>query len=176
MQLYLLTNKDTHARAVVVAPSAAFAQRMRPDDKARFDCVLGKWMRFDHAVQAMREAPPLPCWPTDLTRIHVEELGRLAHRELDGVEQVLAFDASARLRHAGEGPDASWGELFDTLHAADPPLRSLGGKRASTADAAQVEHARWAVALAEKGEYGGREDHLADYRAIVAAAGESSNT
>lgn len=52
----------------------------------------------------------------------------------------------------------------------DPRLKILGGARASTANATQVEHATWAVRLAGRGEFGGSHSDLKEYRAIVEAA------
>lgn len=49
-------------------------------------------------------------------------------------------------------------------------LRSLGGRPASEANQHQVSHARWALQLADRGEFKGNPRHLEDYRAIVTAA------
>lgn len=107
MQLFLLTNKDTHARAVVVAESSEHARHMRPDGIAVWEKLSKRWRSWDHGAQIMVPARPVAWWPTDLSRIHADALGRADTSW--AVPQVLACDKSETKRKLGEGPDDTWG-------------------------------------------------------------------
>lgn len=105
MNIYQMTNKDTHARAVVVAKSAEAARCMRPDGKATH--------RGRGWIYAPGGAPSLACWPDDIEKVHADLAGRAA-APFD-CPQVLVFDRDEQLRQPGEGPDESWGALFASL-------------------------------------------------------------
>lgn len=55
----------------------------------------------------------------------------------------------------------------------DPPLRILGGRGARSASERQIEHARWAVQVADQGKFCGDSRDLADYRVIVRVHGDA---
>jgi hypothetical protein len=116
--VYLLTNKDTHARAVVIARDEYEARRTRPDGKATYDPVSETWRTWDGALQMFRRPPALTSWPEDFDRIHADEIAGQVHRDFDGITSVLAFQDDGQLRVKGEGPDETWG-VQTVLHLLD---------------------------------------------------------
>lgn len=112
--IYLVTNKVTHARMVVVAPNAEAARRQHPTCESAVREGRG-WVRHvgGHFGRDVVTVPP-PGWPIDLDLVDATVAGE-AGRLFSSTTQVLAFERSLDLRQRGEGPDDSWGgyELED---------------------------------------------------------------
>lgn len=117
MLIYLLTNKDTHARAVIVAESPLAARHTRPDERAQWDPRSQWWRRYDHTGHRFLREPPVPWWPEDVARVVADPVGYVATEQWNA-PQVLAFNPDATLRKPGEGPDDSWGERYLELSKA----------------------------------------------------------
>lgn len=112
MPIYLLTNKVTHARAVVIARNAHAAKRVHPtNDLAHRRADDRGWAVYGSNWVA-QPIPPPPGWPVDLALVHADELAHEAHRDWDGSDHAIAYQESLELRVGGprpEGPDESWG-------------------------------------------------------------------
>ena len=117
MPVYLLTNKVTHSRLVVVAENSDAAKRMHP---TVCGAVRGQhdddWHRFTGGHFYRKEHVPLPPgWPRDLDLVHIDMIARDCESDWVpgyGGGQVLAYQDSTDLRHGPpgqEGPDETWG-------------------------------------------------------------------
>lgn len=128
MPVYLLTNKVTHARAVVIAESADEARAVHPTN----GCAhrrWGRWARYRGGpMSETRETvPPPEGWPRDLSLIHADEIAPCVARQWEGCAQPLCYEPSTDLRRGApnqEGPDATWGgylleRLTEVLDADD---------------------------------------------------------
>lgn len=119
MPVYLLTNKVTHARAVVIANNEDEARRMHPTcEGARRDADDRGWSRTryrsTHSTYT-ESVPPPTGWPLDVSLVHADEVARDCTRMWTpghGGGQVLAYEDSTDLRVGPpnqEGPDPTWG-------------------------------------------------------------------
>lgn len=106
MPIFLVTNRKTHSRAVIVAESEQKARELRPDGAVwRHD----KWQVYDYKISDFRNAPVLPAWPVDPEHVCADILGLRAVDQFN-VEDVVAFESSTQPREVGEGPDGWWDE------------------------------------------------------------------
>lgn len=118
MKVYRLTNKVTHARAVVVARDEHEAVRTHPtcDGAHRRE---GGWYTYKlagrsaHSVQVLTRVPPPAGWPLDVSLVHADalaEVNPIHYRDI--CVGAVAYQADLQLRVGPlghEGPDASWG-------------------------------------------------------------------
>lgn len=106
MQIFQVTNRKTHARAVIVARSERAACEHRPDNAHWRD---GRWVVYDHGPMTFRAAPELPCWPVTPEHVCAQVLATSVVSLFD-VEAVIAFDRDETPRQRGEGPDHWWND------------------------------------------------------------------
>ena len=114
MHLYLLTNKVTHARAVVLAANPEDAVRVHPtDDLAHRRADDRGWERYTATSYTGKRIPPPVGWPAATRLIHADLIGRAEGEYRSGSCALpIAYQESLVLRVGGErpeGPDASWG-------------------------------------------------------------------
>ena len=107
MNTYLLTNKDTHARAFVIAESEQAARERHPNGTAVWDPLQSRWYEYQHATHTMHTVS-VPWWPDDLERVHADYIGPARASDFK-VAAVLVCEADEQKRVKGEGPDDSWG-------------------------------------------------------------------
>jgi hypothetical protein len=106
--VYLLTNKVTHSRLVIIADDEDAAKRVHPSNefasRGRHD---DGWHKHTggHFGRNVYVEPP-PGWPLDLSLVDAMLVAR--HYDYPG-GGVLAYQDTTNLRHKGEGPDDSWG-------------------------------------------------------------------
>ena len=114
MPIYLLTNKVTFARAVVIAPDAEQARRMHPtNDYAYRTPADTEWQQLRHQStypynSSFVHVPPPEGWPIDVSLVHVDMLASRVESQYDG-RMCHAYTATAELRLRGDGPDDTWG-------------------------------------------------------------------
>lgn len=134
MPIYLVTNKQTHARAAVVAPNESVAISLIPDH---------------------------PAWPVDPDQIDASDAVKFS-----GFHDVVVIDNDPQLRQPGEGPDPSWGALFEELQ--DQPPRRMTTVSQDVAELVALlregQHliTRAALAKPTKGHKGGMLFHEQD--------------
>lgn len=104
--IYQLTNRKTHARAVVICASEQQAREMRPDGAIWRD----RWVVYHHASMTFIAAPELPAWPVEPKHASAQLLARHVESAFDVHSTVVAFDANTEPRQRGEGPDEWWSD------------------------------------------------------------------
>jgi len=125
MPVYLLTNRVTHARAVVVASDEREAVSMHPTDDMAHRRAKG-WGRYRLRSpgsllggEVLVEVPPPAGWPVDLSLVDATLLARYEDRGAPHGPQAYQADMQLRQGPPGqEGPDSTWGgyTLDDLRH------------------------------------------------------------
>lgn len=105
MPIYQVTNRKTHARAVIVAANEQAAVATRPDGAL---WQRGQWMAYRHELMDYVPAPALPCWPVTPEHACADLLARSVESIFDVGFSVVAFDRNDLPRSRGEGPDHWW--------------------------------------------------------------------